>query len=189
MAFYIFIGFIISQRLVELIIAKRNERWMKKNGALEFGAAHYKAIVVVHAAFFISFAVEHYYFERGISGFWPVLLLIFLATQALRTWALLSLGRYWNTKIIVLPGAEIVRRGPYRFIRHPNYVIVTIEFIIIPLLFNAFITAAVFSIMNLVILSIRIPAEEKALNELTRYVAEFKGSGRFVPNLLNKYDN
>ena len=93
----------------------------------------------------------------------------FLLTQLIRVWAITSLGRYWNTKIIVLPGAKMVNKGPYRFLKHPNYLVVTIEFIVIPLLFEAYFTAFFFSLLNGIILRIRIAAEEKALYQLTGY--------------------
>jgi methyltransferase len=189
MAFILFIGFIIFQRLAELAVAKRNEEWMKSKGAKEYGKGHYPAMVLIHISFFVVFIFEVIFFNKNLSVYWPVLLALFLFTQAMRVWALTSLGRFWNTKIIILPGADVVKKGPYKVIKHPNYVIVTLELIIIPLMFNAFITLAVFSILNMVILSIRIPAEERALRELTKYESEFKNQGRFVPNLLNKCDN
>jgi len=99
-----------------------------------------------------------------------------------------SLGKYWNTKIIVLPHAQVVRRGPYRYIKHPNYFVVTIEFVVIPLLFEAYFTACLFTILNGLILSIRIPEEEKALKTLTEYEGTFQNCKRFIPRLLNKCD-
>jgi methyltransferase len=188
-AFTIFVGFIILQRLAELTIAKRNEQWMKSKGAIEFGQGHYPAMVFIHTAFFIVFISEVSLLEKGLSDFWPILLSLFVMTQAMRVWALTSLGRYWNTKIIILPGAEVIKKGPYKIIKHPNYLIVALELIIIPLVFNAFFTMALFTLLNIIILSIRIPAEEKALRDLTQYESEFNKQGRFVPNLLNKCDN
>lgn len=173
MIFTIFIVLLIIQRLTELIIAKRNEKWMKEKGALEFGQSHYPFIVVVHSLFFVSYIMEVMIFHNELSAIWPILTLLFLLTQAGRIWALTALGPYWNTKIIVLPNAEVIKKGPYRFMKHPNYVIVAAEFIIIPLLFQAYITAIIFTLLNLIILSIRIPAEENALKELTAYEAGF----------------
>lgn len=173
MIFSVFIILIMIQRLAELIIAKRNENWMKSQGALEFGQSHYVFIVTVHSLFFISYIAEVYFFQRELSSAWPVLLLLFCITQAGRIWALTSLGRYWNTKIIVLPKANVIKKGPYRYIKHPNYLIVAAEFIIIPLLFQAYLTAAIFTVLNFIILAIRIPAEERALKELTEYEVSF----------------
>ncbi|MCQ6273935.1 hypothetical protein JMM81_02945 [Bacillus sp. V3B] len=167
--FYLFFLMIVIQRLCELVIARWNERWMKNRGAIEFGQAHYRLIVFVHAMFFVVYFLEVTAWQTKLSALWPVLLSIFIVTQVVRIWALTSLGHYWNTKIIVLPKATIVQKGPYRFLKHPNYLVVTIEFIVIPMLFEAYFTAFFFTILNGIILSIRIPAEEKALNELTEY--------------------
>ncbi|WP_210367817.1 isoprenylcysteine carboxylmethyltransferase family protein [Bacillus sp. REN3] len=189
MAFIFFAGFIIFQRIVELKIAKRNEKWMKNKGAIELGQGHYPAMVMIHTAFFISYISEVILLDKTLTRYWPWLMMVFLLTQAMRVWSLMSLGRFWNTKIIILPGANVVKKGPYRMIKHPNYLIVTVELIIIPLMFNAFFTFVLFTILNILILSIRIPAEEKALKQLTEYEATFTQQGRFVPNLLKKYDN
>lgn len=185
MVFLLFIGSIIVQRVFELVVAKRNERWLKARGGVEFGSRHYPIIVLIHSAFLMTMIFEVLYFNHEISRFWVVLLVGFLLTQGMRVWALRSLGPYWNTKIIVLPGARVVKKGPYRFIKHPNYVIVALEIILIPLMFNAYFTAILFTIFNLLILSIRIPTEEKALTALTNYDSALEGNRRFLP-LLRK---
>ncbi len=167
MWFYLFFIIIVLQRIGELIIAKRNEKWMKERGAQEFGQDHYPLMVFIHTLFFIVFFLEVMIGHNKIIAAWPIVLSIFLLTQCIRIWALTSLGRYWNTKIIVIPGAKMVNKGPYRFLKHPNYVVVTIEFIVIPLLFEAYFTALFFSLLNVMILRIRITAEEKALSQLT----------------------
>ncbi|CAM4046645.1 Isoprenylcysteine carboxyl methyltransferase [Mesobacillus thioparans] len=187
--FYLFVGLITFQRITELVIARRNEAWMKRQGALEFGQGHYPAMVAIHTAFFLFLIAEVNLFDKHLSEYWPVLLTLFLFTQGMRIWALASLGRFWNTKIIILPGAQVVKRGPYKIIKHPNYLIVAIEILVIPLMFNAYITMALFTLLNIMILSIRIPAEEKALRELTKYETTFTHQGRFLPNLLKKCDN
>ncbi|RDU36405.1 hypothetical protein DRW41_12785 [Neobacillus piezotolerans] len=186
--FIAFIGFVIIQRLVELMVARNNEKRMKQEGALEFGQAHYPWMVMMHAAFFLAFVLEVWIFKKGLSPIWPLFLLLFILAQAGRIWALSSLGKYWNTKIIVLPGAAIVKRGPYKFIRHPNYAIVTLELLVIPLLFQAYITAALFAVLNAIMLSVRIPAEEEALRNLSEYGKIIDGSNRFVPQMLKKID-
>lgn len=187
--FLLFITILIIQRLLELVIARRNEMWMKDQGAIEFGAKHYQFIVLMHSMFFIVLLLEKITFSRDLSPFWPLLAIVFVGAQLIRVWALSSLGRYWNTKIIVLPNVEVVRKGPYRFIKHPNYLVVSIELLVVPLLFGAYMTACLFTILNILILSIRIPAEEKALRELTEYEGSFGSCNRFLPKLLNKYDN
>lgn len=167
--FYLFLLMLVLQRLGELMIAKRNEQWMKSRGAIEFGQVHYRLIVTIHTMFFVVYFLEVTAWQTKLSVLWPMLLSLFIVTQVVRIWALVSLGRYWNTKIIVLPQSNIVKKGPYRFLKHPNYLVVSLEFIVIPLLFEAYFTTFLFTILNGIILSIRIPAEEKALNELTEY--------------------
>ncbi|WP_174733948.1 isoprenylcysteine carboxyl methyltransferase family protein [Mesobacillus harenae] len=189
MAFILFISFIILQRITELIIARKNEAWMKNRGALEFGRGHYRVMVLIHTSFFMVYIFEVVTLNKELSSWWPLLLPLFLLTQGARVWALTSLGKFWNTKIIVLPNAEVVAKGPYRFIKHPNYVIVALEFIIIPFMFKAYITAITFSILNLMILSIRIPEEERALKTLTEYEKTFNNNSSFFPKVLKKYDN
>ena len=164
---------VIIQRLVELFIAKRNEKWMKSQGALEAGASHYPYMVAMHVCFFIALIVEVIGFNRELSPVWPLFLTLFLLAQVLRVWCLSSLGKYWNTKIIVLPNAEVVRKGPYKWIRHPNYVIVATELIVLPLQFSAYITAILFTLLNIWMMSVRIPAEEQALKKVTNYKEEF----------------
>ena len=173
MLFSIVISIVVLQRLIELFVAKRNEKWMLSQGAFEVGATHYPIMVMMHVAFFVSFLLEVVVLGRTLSPFWILLLGIFLLTQAARIWCLLSLGKFWNTKIIILPGAAVVRRGPYKWLRHPNYLIVSIELLTLPLLFDAYFTAILYSLLNVWMLSVRIPAEEKALKEATNYRETF----------------
>jgi methyltransferase len=99
-------------------------------------------------------------------AYWPMPLTLFLLVQPLRYWAILSLGENWNTRILVVPGAKPVRRGPYRYLKHPNYVVVVVEILTFPLIFGAWITALVFSALNAALLSVRIREEDRALREL-----------------------
>lgn len=172
--FYSFILLIILQRISELVIAKRNEQWMKKRGAKEFGQRHYRLIVFIHTLFFVVFYLEVKLGERELSPAWHVLLILFALTQWIRIWAITALGKFWNTKIIVLPGAALINKGPYRFMKHPNYLVVSLEFLIIPMLFHAYLTAGLFTLLNLMILTIRIPAEEKALKSISDYDGVFQ---------------
>jgi methyltransferase len=183
MIFFLFLVVIILQRLAELIVANKNEKWMKNHGGVEFGQKHYRIIVGLHSLFFLFYLGEVYLFNKEISQIWPILLPLFILTQAGRVWALSSLGRYWNTKIIVLPDTEVIVKGPYKYLRHPNYVIVTLEFVIIPLLFQAYFTFIIFSLLNIWILSIRIPEEEKALTQLTTYGQSLGQARRFFPKI------
>lgn len=173
MLFPILLFIVIAQRLIELIIAKRNEQWMRKKGAFEVGAAHYPFMVAMHATFFIALIIEVTVFQHTLSTFWIFYLVVFLCAQVFRVWCLVSLGKFWNTKVIILPGADVVRKGPYQFIRHPNYLIVTIELLVLPLLFNAYFTAIIFSLLNIWMLSVRIRVEENALKEATNYEEQF----------------
>jgi len=184
--FWFFLIAISLQRVSELLIAKRNEKWMKNQGAYEVGMDHYKFIVAVHFFFFLSLIVEFHFFEKEISSFYPVLLLLFILTQAIRIWAICSLGKFWNTKILILPYTESVIKGPYAFLKHPNYVVVALEILLIPLLFNAYVTAIVFTILNIMVLSIRIPIEEKALLAASNYDIAFADQKRFFPKIAKK---
>ena len=174
MFFILLVLFIIIQRIVELTIARKNEKWMKEQGAIEYGKNHYKWMVLVHVGFFISLMIEVIVFQKKMIAIWPFLLSVFFLLQIARVWVIASLGKFWNTKIIVLPGANIVTKGPYKYIKHPNYFIVTLELLVIPIMFQAYVTALCFLIFNQIILSIRISAEEKALREQTNYSYQFK---------------
>jgi methyltransferase len=181
MFFTILLFLIIIQRIVELWIAKQNEEWMKEKGAYEVGRSHYKYIVILHVMFFVSLIVEVQTMQSGMVSWWIIPFLFFIMAQALRIWSIFSLGRYWNTRIIILPGIEVVAKGPYRFSRHPNYFIVITEIIVIPLIFQAYVTAVLFTLLNAWILSIRIPMEEKALVEATNYKEVFNQRSRLIP--------
>lgn len=179
--FGLLLGSIIIQRFAELFIAKKNEVKMKAQGGIEVGEKHYRYIVLIHVLFFVTFIAEVIIGEKQLSSFWPFLLPLFLLVQIGRGWMIHSLGPYWNTKIIIVPKGKVIRKGPYQFMRHPNYLIVALEFIVIPCLFQAYVTAVVFSLLNVLILIIRIPAEEKALVTYTNYETELLGQKRFIP--------
>lgn len=174
MFFYVILAFVIVQRLVELLIAKRNEKSMRAKGAYEVGASHYPFMILLHTSFFISLIIEVIYFKFIVIPDF-VLLAFFGLLQLLRVWCLISLGTFWNTKIIILPGANVVAKGPYAYIRHPNYLVVCLEILVLPLMFQAYITAICFTLLNFIILSVRIPMEEKALKEVTNYAVFIQG--------------
>lgn len=171
--FTIFIALVITQRLFELVVAKKNERWILKQGGYEAGASHYPFMVLMHGAFFFVLILEVSVLERSYSFLWQLFLACFLLAQLGRFWCLYSLGRFWNTKIMILPDIPIVRAGPYRLFKHPNYVIVAIELLTLPLIFNAYLTAILFTLLNLWMLSVRIPIEENALKSATNYESTF----------------
>jgi methyltransferase len=185
--FYALLVIVASQRIIELLIAKRHEHILKGRGAYEVGEDHYKWIVLLHVLFFIVMIMEVLLFhKRPAPWFWGPLLL-FLLAQCVRVWAMRSLGIFWNTKIIVLKGAEVVIKGPYKYVRHPNYLIVATEILTLPLIFQAFFTAIVFTLLNsIMILGVRIPDEERALLEATNYHDRFGGHRRFLPKRPNQ---
>lgn len=161
---WILIIFIIGQRLIELKIARHNEQWMKSRGGIEKGAEHYKWFIILHTAFFMSILFEVLIIgESQPKQLNVYLLTIFLLTQVGRVWCIYTLGKFWNTKIIVIPGVSLIRKGPYKYMKHPNYVIVGVELFIIPMLFGAYMTAIIFPILHIILLRVRIPREDKAL--------------------------
>lgn len=157
---------LVLQRVSELVLARRNERRTRARGGVEYGARHYPIIVLLHVCWFIAFNAESYVRGGGPTSLWPLWSILFVAAQILRYWAISSLGEFWNTKIIVVPGMLSVRSGPYKYIPHPNYVAVLIEFVAVPMLVDAPITAVVGTVLNVALLwSVRIPAETRALSE------------------------
>lgn len=154
------LAFVTLQRLAELVIAHRNTRALLARGACERGAGHYPVMVAMHAAWLIGLWLLAW--DRPIS---PVLLAVFAVLQALRLWVLATLGGRWTTRIIVIPGAPLIRRGPYRIFSHPNYMIVVAEIAILPLAFGLVAFAAVFTALNAAVLWVRLRAEGQALRE------------------------
>ena len=164
-AFSIFLLFVISQRLIELLIAKRNERILKAQGGIEFDKNGYRVIVVMHVVFFVSLICEKVFLSRMLNSYWIIFAALFGVAQFLRYWAIKSLGVYWNTKILVLPNHKLVIAGPYKFLRHPNYLAVIVEIAVIPLIFSCYLTACIFSVINFILLRRRIKIEENALRK------------------------
>jgi methyltransferase len=159
MAFILFISFLILQRLSELYISSRNEKWLLQNGAIQYGQSHYPYMVAMHTLFILSIITE-YYLRGGTAISW-ILLIAFLAVLSFKFWALSSLGKYWNTKIYRIPGVYPVKKGPYKIFKHPNYMEVVCEIAIIPLVFHLYYTAIIFSILNVAMLTVRITVENK----------------------------
>ena len=179
--FYVMFMIVILQRLVELRLAKHNERWLLKHGGYEVGRKHYKYIVMLHVSFFLSLFIEVLFFEREMLSVWYVVFFLFLLVQLLRIWTMTSLGVYWNTKIIVVPGAKVVQKGPYKWLRHPNYLVVMLEIFLLPLIFQAYVTLFLFTVLNFVMLLYRIGVEEEALCKATNYDAVFHSRNRLLP--------
>ena len=149
------------QRLSELVLAQRNTARLRALGGVEFGATHYPRIVLLHAAWLGGLWL--FAWDRPASLPW---LAIYGALQGLRAWVLATLGPRWTTRIIVIPGETLVRRGPYRFLRHPNYAVVAGEIAVLPLVFGLPACAALFSALNAGVLWMRIRAEDAALRSL-----------------------
>lgn len=163
---FLFLGLLALQRLGELLLAKRNERLMKAEGAYEVGAGHYRWIVLMHIGWFVSMIVEHLVVQPEASPAWSFLLGVFLLMQILRYYVIMTLGKYWNTRIIILPGSRRIQSGLYKYITHPNYWIVRVELLVVPLIFQLYGTAVLFSILNFFLLRHRIRIENEALAQL-----------------------
>lgn len=156
------------ERLVELVVSARNARWSLARGGRESGRGHFPAMVALHTGLLVACVAEAALADRPFLPWlgWPALALV-LASQGLRWWCIAVLGPRWNTRVIVVPGLPLVRRGPYRILSHPNYVAVAVEGVALPLVHTAWITAVAFTALNAVLLlRFRIPAEERALAAL-----------------------
>jgi methyltransferase len=159
MVLQIVVGLVIIQRLAELLYSARNTRALKQDGAVEIGRGHYPLFILLHGTWLLSLLVL-------VPGDEPVhrpMLLIFAGLQVMRLWIVTALGRFWTTRIITIPNVPLVTRGPYRYLHHPNYLIVTIEIAVLPLAFGAFRIAVTFSVLNLLLLAWRIKLESAAL--------------------------
>jgi len=178
----VLIGLVALGRLFELRIAGRNFRNLTARGGVEVGREHYRWMVLLHAAFLVSCPLEVWLLERPfIPALAAVMLLLAGLAAALRWWVIASLDGRWTTRIVCLPGVRPVSGGPYRFLRHPNYLAVIVEMFALPLVHTAWLTAIVFSLANLLMLRVRIRAEEEALSRLSDYGAVFAGRPRLLP--------
>ncbi|MDP2176065.1 MAG: isoprenylcysteine carboxylmethyltransferase family protein [Bacteroidota bacterium] len=161
MIFILFISFVILLRLGELVLSNKNEKWLLQNGAVEYGKKHYPLIVALHILFFISLIIE--YFNQDVLSFNLNILITYFILLVFKIWVVSSLGKYWNTKIYHIKNAPLVKKGIYNYIKHPNYLIVILEIVLIPLVFNLYYTAVIFTILNAIILNIRIKEENRVL--------------------------
>lgn len=166
--------FLLVERLFELRLAAKNRRILLQRGGQEFFPESYRIIVWMHLLFLASLVLESYPWLVPLDALTWFSLAGILLLQLTRYWCVWSLKEYWNTRIILVPGATISRRGPYRFIRHPNYLVVTIEFALLPLLARAPATFLIFFIANLLVLRRRIILEEQVLREHTDYAQQFQ---------------
>lgn len=152
------------ERVAELVVARRNAAWTLARSGVEHGRGHYPVMVVLHTGLLVCCLLEPVLAQRPFLPAlgWPMLTLVILA-QALRWWCITTLGRYWNTRVIVVPGTRLISAGPYRILRHPNYVAVVVEIAALPLVHSAWLTAAVFTAANAVLLTVRVRCENAAL--------------------------
>ncbi len=162
MAFLFFILFIIILRIGELILSKQNEKWLLENGGIEYGHKHYPFIVALHVLFIVSLIIE--YSIKETVSYSSFLLVLYFLLLAFKAWVILLLGKFWSTKIYRIPNYPLIKKGLYRYFKHPNYMIVIIEIVVIPLIFDLYFTAVIFTILNAIMLSVRIKEENKALN-------------------------
>jgi methyltransferase len=161
MIFIIFILFLIFQRLAELYVSSKNEKWLLRNGAIEYGKEHYPFMVAMHTLFIISVIAEYIWRDDTIVSY-PLIILFFLLI-VIKAIVISTLGHYWNTKIYKVPGTRPVATGIYKYIKHPNYIIVICEIAVIPLAFGLYYTAIAFTILNAIMLTVRIKKENEVL--------------------------
>ena len=154
----VILALVTLQRVGELWLARRNTQRLLAQGAREFGSEHYPLIVLVHALWLATLWL--FALGRPIDGFW---LAMFILIELARIWVLASIGRRWTTRIIVVPGESLVRRGPYRFVNHPNYMVVICEIAVLPLVFGLPFVALIYSLLNATVLMIRVREENRAL--------------------------
>jgi methyltransferase len=154
-----------TERVVELVISARNAKTAFAQGGREFGIRHFPWMVALHTGLLLACLAEAWFGERPFLPWlgWPMFAFVVLS-QALRYWCIVSLGPQWNTRVIVVPGLQLVSRGPYRWLRHPNYLAVVVEGFALPLVHSAWMTAIAFTVLNAVLLlGFRIPVENRAL--------------------------
>ncbi|WP_193608174.1 isoprenylcysteine carboxylmethyltransferase family protein [Nocardioides lijunqiniae] len=166
-AFTIVVALVGLERLAELVVSKRNAAWSFERGGRESGQGHYPFMVVLHTGLLVAMLVEAWVRRPDVAAglAWSMLALV-VASQALRWWCITTLGRRWNTRVIIVPGLAPVRSGPYRLMPHPNYVAVVVEGVALPLVHASWITAVVFTVANAALLTVRIRTEDAALRTL-----------------------
>ena len=163
--YVLLIAAVAVERVAELIVSQRNLSWSRERGGVEFGARHYPAMVALHTGLLAGCVVEAFFRPFLPALGWPMLAVV-VAAQGLRWWCITTLGHQWNTRVVVIPDAARVTGGPYRFFSHPNYVAVVAEGVALPLVHTAWITAAVFTVGNAMVLRTRIGVENSALASL-----------------------
>ena len=166
--YVLLVAAVALERVAELVVARRNLAWSKAQGGVEFGASHYPIMVVLHTGLLVGALVEVIGLHRPfVPALGWLMLAIVVAAQGLRWWCITTLGQQWNTRVVVIPGAQRVAGGPYRFLPHPNYVAVIAEGVALPLVHTGWITALVFTVLNAALLRTRIRTENAALASLS----------------------
>jgi methyltransferase len=162
--YLLLVAAVACERLAELVVSKRNASWSMSRGGVESGRGHYPFMVVLHTGLLAGCALEVLWADPPFLPWlgWPMLALV-VGSQALRWWCISTLGPRWNTRVIVVPGLPLVTGGPYRWFRHPNYVAVVVEGFALPLVHTAWVTALVFTVLNIPLLAVRLRDEERAL--------------------------
>ncbi|GHE61690.1 isoprenylcysteine carboxyl methyltransferase [Streptomyces spiralis] len=157
---------VAAERVAELLVARRNAAWTRARAGVEHGRGHYPVMVALHTSLLACCLLEPVLAARPFLPAlgWPMLGLA-VSAQALRWWCITTLGPYWNTRVIVVPGARLVGAGPYRLLRHPNYVAVVVEIAALPLVHSAWLTATVFTVANAMLLVVRVRCENTALTQ------------------------
>ncbi len=162
--FTVLVGLVGVERLAELVISKRNAAWSLARGGRETGQAHYAVMVVLHTGLLVGMLVEAWVRRPVVPlGLAVVMFVLVLAAQGLRWWCIATLGRRWNTRVIVVPDLPLVASGPYRHLHHPNYVAVVVEGVALPLVHACWVTAVVFTVANACVLAVRLRVENAAL--------------------------
>jgi methyltransferase len=166
-AFVVVVALVAVERLAELVLSRCNAAWSFARGGVETGRGHYRVMVALHSGFLVAMLVEAVVRRPEVPPAlaWSMLGLV-LASQSLRWWCIVTLGPRWNTRVIVVPGLPPVRSGPYRLLAHPNYVAVVVEGLALPLVHGCWITAAAFTVLNAVLLTVRLRVENAALASL-----------------------
>jgi methyltransferase len=165
-AYYALLALVAAERIFELRLSRRNAKWALGHGGIEVGASHFRWMQLLHASFLPCCALEVSLCDRAFDPRLGIpMLALMLSAQALRYWAIATLGSRWNVRVIAQPGLPVVTSGPYRWLRHPNYLAVVLEGVAIPLVYSAWWSALVFSVLNAWLLRVRIAVEERALVE------------------------
>lgn len=162
MATWLILGLVAAQRISELILARRNQRWALEHGGILIQESHYWMFFVLHIGWFLATAM----FSNGPQPWFTLGIVSYMLLQILRYWIISSLGKRWNTKIIVFRDAPLIQNGPFRWFRHPNYIVVALELALVPMMVGAWQVAVVATVLNAgLLLGLRIPAEERALRD------------------------